>query len=55
MKPIWKSIVAVAAIPFRLTIFMLRGPSNGKGHLAGRYTRPAQRDDLEPSANCLIG
>ncbi len=55
MKPIWKSIFAVAAIPFRLTVFIFRGPSDGKGSLAGRYTRPAQRADIEPSANCLIG
>lgn len=55
MKPIWKSIFAVAAIPFRLTIFIFRGPSNNKGRLAGRYTRPDKMADLEPSANCLIG
>lgn len=55
MKPIWKSIFAVAATPFRLTIFIFRRPNKGKGSLAGRYTRPDRMADLEPSANCLIG
>lgn len=55
MKQIWKSIFAVATIPFRLTIFIFRGSSNGKGRLAGRYTRPDRMEDIEPSANCLIG
>jgi hypothetical protein len=55
MKPIWKRIFAVVALPLRLIIFVFRGPSEGKGRLAGRYTRPAQREDIEPSANCLIG
>lgn len=55
MKTIWKSIFAVAATPFRLTIFIFRGSGNGKGRLAGRYTRPDNMADIEPSANCLIG
>lgn len=54
MKPIWKSIFAVATLPFRLTIFIFRGPSSGE-RLAGRYTRPDNMADIEPSANCLIG
>lgn len=55
MKPIWKSIFAVTAIPFRLIVTIFSGPSNDKGRLAGRYTRPDKMADMEPSADYMIG
>ncbi|NTV13290.1 MAG: hypothetical protein HGA96_05080 [Desulfobulbaceae bacterium] len=55
MKPIWKSIFAVATLPFRLAIVISRRPSNGKERLAGRYTRPDKMVDIESATNCLIG
>ena len=55
MKSIWKRIYAFAAIPFRPIIFIFGGSREGKGHLAGRYTRPAKTADIEPSADYLIG
>lgn len=55
MKAIWKRIYAYTVSPFRLTIFIFRGPRNGEGRLAGRYTRPAKMAEIEPSADYLIG
>lgn len=55
MQTIWKKIYAYAASPFRLTVFIFSGTGAGKGRLAGRYTKPVNMKDFEPSADYLIG
>lgn len=55
MQAIWKKIYAYVASPFRLTVFVFRGPVQGQGRLAGRYTKPVKMKDFEPSADYLIG
>jgi hypothetical protein len=55
MQAIWEKIYTLSAMPFRLAIFIFRGPDKGKGRLAGRYTRPGKTTDFEPSADYLIG
>ncbi len=55
MKAIWKRFFAFVVMPFRLTVFIFRGTGTGKGRLAGRYTKPANMKDFEPSADYLLG
>lgn len=55
MKAIWKKIYTNAASPFRLIVFIFLGPGQGQGHLAGRYTKPVNMKDFEPSADYLLG
>jgi len=55
MKTIWKTIIASAAIPFRLVMFIFGGRGKDKWCPAGRYTRPSMMKDIEPSENHLIG
>jgi hypothetical protein len=55
MKTILKTLLTSAALPFRLVIFIFGGRGKDKWRLAGRYTRPATMNDIEPSANHLIG
>lgn len=55
MQAIWKRIFAYLATPFRRPDFVFPGPGEGRGPLAGRYTRPARMKDIEPSADYLIG